>query len=130
LEYDEDYENVDVDIWMLDKEVDKWGVELRMETPHIEWCFQFEKWKDLDNMKYVHVVNLKAYKDDLQQVVVFLLMPLFTSQVGIVYVISKMDDSFHPKSCETGKFKVAKFPNRIMRLIRQMWDEMDSHQEG
>jgi hypothetical protein len=35
-----------------------------METPHIEWYFQFEKWMDLDDMKYVHVVNLKAYKDD------------------------------------------------------------------
>jgi hypothetical protein len=36
-----------------------------METPHIEWCFQFEKWKDLNNVKYAHV-NLKAYKDDPQ----------------------------------------------------------------
>jgi hypothetical protein len=27
-------------------------------------------------------------------------------------------------SCERGKFKVAKFSNRITRLIHQMWDEM------
>ncbi len=46
------------------------------------------------------------------------------SQVGIVYVISKMDDSLHPKSCERGRFRVAKFPNRIARLIHQMWDKM------
>jgi hypothetical protein len=37
LGYDNDYENVDVNIWMLDKEVDRWGIELTMETPHIEW---------------------------------------------------------------------------------------------
>ncbi len=61
LEYNNDYKNVDVDIWLLDKEVNMWGIELMMETPHIEWCFQFEKWKDLDKIKYVHVVNLKAY---------------------------------------------------------------------
>jgi hypothetical protein len=64
LGYDKDYNNVDVNIWMLDKEVDRWGIELTMETPHIEWCFQFKKWKDLDNVKYVHVANLKAYKED------------------------------------------------------------------
>jgi hypothetical protein len=40
---------------MLDKEVDKWGIELMMEMPHNEWCFQFKKWKVFDNMKYVHV---------------------------------------------------------------------------
>jgi hypothetical protein len=51
---------------LLNKEVDKWGIELTMEMPHIEWCFQFKKWKDLDKDKYVHVVNLKAYKDDPQ----------------------------------------------------------------
>jgi len=51
---------------MLDKEIDKWGIELMMEMPHIEWCFQFKIWKDLDNMKYAHVVNLKTYTDDLQ----------------------------------------------------------------
>jgi hypothetical protein len=51
---------------MLDKEVDIRGIEQMMETPHIEWCFQLEKWKDLDNVKYAHVVNLKAYKDDPQ----------------------------------------------------------------
>jgi hypothetical protein len=49
---------------MLNKEVDMWGIEQMMETPHIEWCFQFEKWKDLDKVKNAHVVNLKAYKDD------------------------------------------------------------------
>jgi hypothetical protein len=27
LGYNEDYENVDVNIWMLDKDVDKWGIE-------------------------------------------------------------------------------------------------------
>jgi hypothetical protein len=43
-----------------------WGIELTMETPHIECCFQFKKWKDLDKIKYAHVVNLKAYKDDPQ----------------------------------------------------------------
>jgi len=64
LGYNKEYENVDVDIWMLDKEVSMWGIELMMETPHIEWCFQFEKRIELDNVKHVHVVNLKAYKDD------------------------------------------------------------------
>jgi hypothetical protein len=48
---------------MLDKYVEKWGINLKTKT-QIEWCFQFKKWKDLDNMKYAHVVNLKAYKDD------------------------------------------------------------------
>jgi hypothetical protein len=43
-----------------------WGIELTMETPHIEWCFQFKKWKDIDKVKYVHDVNLKAYKDNPQ----------------------------------------------------------------
>jgi hypothetical protein len=28
------------------------------------------------------------------------------------------------KSCERGKFKVAKFLNRTTRPIHQMWDEM------
>jgi len=41
--YNNDYENADVGIWLLDKEVDKWGIELMMETPHIKWCFQFKK---------------------------------------------------------------------------------------
>jgi hypothetical protein len=41
-----------------------WGIKLMMEMPHIEWCFQFEKWKDLDKVKYAHVINLRAYKDD------------------------------------------------------------------
>jgi hypothetical protein len=26
LGHNEDYENADVDIWMLDKDVDKWGI--------------------------------------------------------------------------------------------------------
>ncbi len=43
-----------------------WGIELTMEMPHNEWCIQFEKWKDLDKVKYVHVVSLKVYKDDPQ----------------------------------------------------------------
>jgi hypothetical protein len=60
LGYNEDYKNANVNIWMLDKDVDKWGRELKMETPQIEWCFQFEKWKDLDNVRYVQIVNLKA----------------------------------------------------------------------
>jgi hypothetical protein len=72
---------------LLEKEVDKWGIELLKEMPHIEWCFQFEKWKDLDKIKYVHVVNLKAYKDYPQQVVVFLLIPFSLSQVEIVHLI-------------------------------------------
>jgi hypothetical protein len=50
---------------MLNKEVDMWAIEPMMEMPYIEWCFQFEKWKDLDNVKYAHIVDLKAYKDDL-----------------------------------------------------------------
>jgi hypothetical protein len=29
---------------MLDKDVEKWGIQLKMETPQIEYCFQFEKW--------------------------------------------------------------------------------------
>jgi hypothetical protein len=49
---------------MLDKEVNRWGIELTMEMLHIEWCFQFKKWMDLDNVKYAHVVNFKAYKDN------------------------------------------------------------------
>jgi hypothetical protein len=65
LGYNKDYENVDVSIWMLNKDVDKWGIKLKMETPQIEWCFQFEKWMDLDNVKYLLILNLKAYKDDL-----------------------------------------------------------------
>lgn len=48
----EDYKNVVIGIWMLEKDVDKWGIELKMETSHIEWYFQFEKQKDLDNLKY------------------------------------------------------------------------------
>ncbi len=51
-------------------------------------------------------------------------MPLSTSQDGIVYAISKMDNNLHPKSCKRPRFKVAKFPNRTTRLIHQMWDEM------
>jgi hypothetical protein len=53
LGYNKEYENVDVNIWMLDKEVGMWGIELMMETAHIEWCFQFEKRIDLDNVKHV-----------------------------------------------------------------------------
>jgi hypothetical protein len=49
--YNNDYENADVGIWLVDKEVNRWGIELMMETPHIEWCFQFKKWKDLDKIK-------------------------------------------------------------------------------
>jgi hypothetical protein len=30
LGYDEDKESVDVNIWMLDKDVDKWDKELKM----------------------------------------------------------------------------------------------------
>ncbi len=51
-------------------------------------------------------------------------MPLFALQAKIVCPISIMDNSLHPKHCEIGKFKVAKFPNRTTRLIHQMWDEM------
>jgi hypothetical protein len=51
-------------------------------------------------------------------------MPFFPSLTKIVYPISKMDDSLHPKSCERGKFKVAKCPNRTTKLIHQMWDKM------
>jgi len=109
---------------LLDKEVDRWGIEQTMETPHIEWCFQFEKWKDLDKVKYAHDVNLKAYKDDPQQVVVFMSVPFSSLQVGIICPILKMDNNLHLKSCEKRKFKVAKFSNRITKLIHQMWDEM------
>jgi len=91
---DEDYKNVDVSIWMLNKDVDEWGIELKLETPQIEWCFQFKKWKDLDNMKYVHVVNLKNYKDDSYQVVVFLLVPFSTLKVKIMCIISKMSTTY------------------------------------
>jgi hypothetical protein len=88
---------------MLDMEIERWGIELTMEMPHIEWCFQFEK--------YVHVVNLKAYKDDLQKVVVFLLVPFSMSQAKIVYEISKMEGNLHSKNCENRKFRVAKLSN-------------------
>jgi len=63
---------------MLNKDVKKWGIKLKMETPQIEWCFQFEKWQDLDSMIYVHVVNFKAYKDDILHVVIFLSVPFST----------------------------------------------------
>jgi hypothetical protein len=115
--YDNNYESADVDIWLLEKEVDKWGIEFTMEMPHIEWCFRFDKWKDLDKVKYAHVVNLKAYKDDPEHVVVF-----FSAK--IMCTISKMDDNLDLKSYERGNFKVAKFLNRTTKLIHQMWDEM------
>ncbi len=35
-----------------------------------------------------------------------------------------MDDNMHSKSFERGRFKVAKFLNKTIRLIHQMWDEM------
>jgi hypothetical protein len=38
--------------------------------------------------------------------------------------ISKMDDNLDSKSCERGKIRVAKFPNRTTKLIHQMWNEM------
>jgi len=56
--------------------------------------------------------------------VFFVLVPLFTSQVRIVYVISKMDNNLHLKSYETKRFRVTKFLNMTRRLIHQMWDEM------
>jgi len=124
LGYDNDYKNADIGIWLLIKEVDRWGIELMMDMPHIEWRFQLEKWKNLDKVRYVHVVNLKAYKDDPQQVVVFLSVPFFLSQAEIVYPILKMDDNMHLKSCERRKFRVAKFLNRTTKLIHQMWDKM------
>jgi hypothetical protein len=79
---------------------------------------------DLDNVKYAHVVNIKAYKDDPHKVVVFVPVRLSMSQVDIISNISNMQDSLHLKSCEKGRFKVAKFPIRTTRLIHQMWDEM------
>jgi hypothetical protein len=51
-------------------------------------------------------------------------MPFSLLQAKIICPISKTDDNLHPKSCEKGKFKVAKFSNRITKLIHQMWDEM------
>jgi len=44
LGYNKYYKNANVNIWMLDKDVEKWGIQLKMETPQIEYCFQFEKW--------------------------------------------------------------------------------------
>ncbi len=79
---------------------------------------------DLDNVKYAHVVNLKAHKDDPQKVVVFVSVPISMSQVDIISKISNMDDNLHLKSCERGRFKVAKFPNKTTSLVHQMWDEM------
>jgi tRNA A37 threonylcarbamoyladenosine synthetase subunit TsaC/SUA5/YrdC len=35
-----------------------------------------------------------------------------------------MDDNLHLKNCERSTFEVAKFPNRITKLIHQMWDGM------
>jgi hypothetical protein len=32
LGYDKDYENANVSIWMLDKDVEKWDIKLKMET--------------------------------------------------------------------------------------------------
>jgi hypothetical protein len=57
-------------------------------------------------------------------VVVIHLVPFSTSQVGIILEISKVDNSLHLKSCKKGKFRVTKIPNRIARLIHQMWDKM------
>jgi len=74
---------------MLEKDVDKWGIELTLEIPQIEWCFQFKKWKDLDNVKCVHVMNLKAYKDDSQQVVVFLSIPFLMLQARLCVLFQK-----------------------------------------
>jgi tRNA isopentenyl-2-thiomethyl-A-37 hydroxylase MiaE len=51
-------------------------------------------------------------------------VPFSTSQAGIIYKISKIDDNLHPKSCERKRLRVAKFLNRKVRLIHQMWDEM------
>ncbi len=56
--------------------------------------------------------------------VIFFLIPLSTSQVGIVCAISNMDDNLHPKISKRKRFKVVKFLNITTRLIHQMWDEM------
>jgi hypothetical protein len=93
-------DNGNATIWMLDEDVNRWGIQLTMEMPHIEWCFQFDKWMGLDNVKYAHFVNLKAYKDDPHKVLVFVSIPFSTSQVDIISEISNMDDSLHLKSCE------------------------------
>jgi len=39
LGYNNDYENANVSIWLLKNKVNMWGIEMTMETPHIEWCF-------------------------------------------------------------------------------------------
>jgi hypothetical protein len=39
LGYDNDYENANVNIWLLKNETNMWGIKVTMETPHIEWCF-------------------------------------------------------------------------------------------
>jgi hypothetical protein len=57
---------------MLDKDVDKWGIEFKFQKPIIEWTFHFEKWGDLDLVTYVHIENLQPYNEDLEKAVVFL----------------------------------------------------------
>jgi hypothetical protein len=39
-------------------------------------------------------------------------------------VILKMDDSLHSKNTKRGRFKVAKFLNKIKKFIHQMCDKM------
>ncbi len=46
-----------------------------------------------------------------------------TSQAGIVYVISQINDNLHLKNIEIIRFEVTKFFN-ITRLIHEIWDEM------
>jgi len=75
-------------------------------------------------VKYAHVMNLKAYKDDSQQMVVFLLVPFSMFQAGIVCAISKMDDNLHSRSFERGRLRGVKLLNKTTRFIHQMWDEM------
>jgi len=37
--FNEEYENADLGLWMLDKDVNKWGIELKFQKPIIEWTF-------------------------------------------------------------------------------------------
>jgi hypothetical protein len=61
----------------------------------IEWKFKFEKWGDFDSMKYVPTHNLQPYKEDHEQVIVFILVLKLMSQVGVVCNIFKSDDALH-----------------------------------
>ncbi len=95
--FNKEYENANLGLWMLDKDVDKWGIEVKFQKPRIEWTFQFENWGDFDLVTYVHVENLQPYKEDPEKVIVFLVVLKSTSQARVICNNLKMDDALHLK---------------------------------